>query len=45
MGIPNTATPAYNPLQTVPNTDGFTDYLSRGYSTLHNLAANVLIKL
>lgn len=29
----------------MPNTDGFTDYLTRGYSVLHNLAANVILKL
>lgn len=45
MGIPNTKTPAYDPLQTVPDTSGFTFYLNRGYSVLHNLAANVLLKL
>lgn len=45
MGIPATETPAYNPLQTVPSTDGFVDYLNRGYSILHNLAANVVLKL
>ena len=45
MGIPATEVPAYNPLQTVPSTDGFTDYLNRGYSVLHNLAANVVLKL
>lgn len=45
MGIPETATPAYNPLQTIPDTSGFVDYLNRGYSILHNLAANVVLKL
>ena len=44
-GIPETAKPAYDPLKTIPDTGDFTDYLTRGYSTLHNLAANVVLKL
>ena len=43
IGIPNTQNPAYNPLQTTPDTSGFVDYLTRGYSTLHNLAANIAL--
>lgn len=27
----------------MPNTDGLVDYLNRGYSTLHNLAANIAL--
>ena len=45
IGIPNTQNDAYNPLQKVPDTKGFVDYLTRGYSMLHNLAANVVLKI
>ena len=45
IGIPNTLNAAYNPLQTTPDTKGFVDYLSRGYSLLHNLGANIVLKL
>lgn len=45
VNIPSTQTPAYDPLQTTPNTQGFTDYLSRSYGMLHNLAANVILKI
>jgi len=45
IGIPNTQKAAYNPLQTTPDTTGFVDYLTRGYSVLHNLAANVVLKI
>lgn len=45
IGIPNTQKAAYDPLATVPDTSGFLDYLSRGYSVLHNLAANVILKI
>mmetsp|Transcript_11778 Transcript_11778/g.14935 ORF Transcript_11778/g.14935 Transcript_11778/m.14935 type:complete len:124 (-) Transcript_11778:4884-5255(-) len=45
IGIPNTQKPAYDPLATVPDLSGFQDYLSRGYTTLHNLAANIVLKL
>ena len=45
IGIPNTQKAAYNPLQTTPDTSGFVDYLTRGYSTLHNLAANIALKM
>ena len=43
--IPNTQKDTYQPLATVPSTTGFVDYLNRGYSVLHNLAANVALKL
>jgi len=45
IGIPNTQNEAYNPLARTPDTKGFVDYLNRGYSTLHNLAANIALKL
>lgn len=45
IGIPNTQNAAYNPLATTPDTKGLVDYMTRGYSTLHNLAANVVLKL
>ena len=45
IGIPNTQNAAYNPLQKVPDTKGFVDYMTRGYSMLHNLAANVVLKI
>lgn len=45
IGIPNTQKPAYNPLQTTPDLSGFVDYLTRGYSVLQNLAANVVLKI
>ena len=45
IGIPNTQKPAYSPLTTSPDTSGFKDYLGRGYETLHNLAANIILKL
>jgi len=45
IGIPNTQKPAYNPVQTTPDVSGFKDYLTRGYSTLQNLAANVVLKI
>lgn len=45
IGIPNTQNKAYNPLQTTPDTKGFVDYMSRGYSLLHNLAANIVLKI
>lgn len=45
IGIPNTQKAAYNPLSTTPDTTGFEDYLTRGYSVLHNLAANVILKI
>ena len=45
IAIPDTQGPAYNPLATKASTDGFTDYLEKGYSLLHNLAANVILKL
>lgn len=45
INIPNTQKPAYNPLQVSPELSGFNDYLTRGYSTLHNLAANVVLKI
>ena len=44
-GIPNTQVPAYNPLQTTPDVGDYEKYLRRGYATLHNLAANVILKL
>ena len=45
IGIPNTQTAAYNALAKVPDTKGFVDYMTRGYSMLQNLAANVVLKL
>ena len=45
IGIPNTQKEAYNPLATTPDTAGFVDYMTRGYSMLHNLAANIVLKL
>lgn len=45
IGIPNSQKAAYSPLQTTPDTKGFVDYLTRGYSVLHNLAANVVLKI
>jgi len=45
IGIPNTQKPAYNPIQTTPDTSGMKDYLKRGYETLHNLAANIVLKI
>lgn len=45
IGIPNTQKAAYNPLATTPDTAGFVDYMTRGYSMLHNLAANIVLKL
>ena len=44
QGIPQTDKDAYDPTQTVPDTAGFVDYLTRGYSTIQNLAANVILK-
>lgn len=44
-GIPDTQVPAYNPLQTTPDVGDYEKYLRRGYGTLHNLAANVILKL
>ena len=45
IGIPNTQKDPYQPLATIPDTKGFVDYLNRGYSVLHNIAANVALKL
>ena len=45
IGIPNTQKDAYNPLARTPDTKGFVDYLNRGYSVIHNLAANIVLKL
>lgn len=44
VGIPNTQAPAYNPLATKSDTGGYKDYLKKGYTTLQNLAANVILK-
>ena len=45
IGIPDGSKDAYDPTASVPSTDGFEDYLNRGYSTLQNLAANVILKM
>lgn len=45
IGIPNSQKPAYDPIATKGSAKGFTDYLERGYSVLHNLAANVVLKI
>ena len=45
VGIPDGSKDAYDATASVPNTDGFEDYLNRGYSTLQNLAANVILKM
>lgn len=45
IGIPNTQKDPYQPLATIPDTKGFVDYLNRGYSVLHNLGANIALKL
>ena len=45
IGIPDGSKDAYDATASVPNTDGFEDYLNRGYSTLQNLAANVILKM
>ena len=44
-GIPNTQIPAYDPIQTTPDVAAYSQYIRRGYETLHNLAANVILKL
>ena len=43
IGIPNTQKAAYNALATTPVTAGFVDYMTRGYSLLQNLAANIVL--
>lgn len=45
MGIPYTQNPAYNPTQKMAMDEGYSAYLTRGYSVLQNLAANIALKL
>ena len=45
VGIPDTKGPAYDPLSTAPEIQAYEKWFRRGFSTLHNLAANVLLKM
>lgn len=45
VGIPDTSGPAYNELSTTPDVKSYEKWFRRGFSTLHNLAANVLLKI
>jgi len=45
VAIPNTAGPAYDPLGAAPDLKSYLKWFRRGYETLHNLAANVILKI
>ena len=45
VGIPTTKGPAYDPLETAPDPLSYLKWFRRGFTTLHNLAANVVLKI